>query len=392
MADIELNVLHRHCLDACIKCIAFRSRSLFAFAPKELTMDRRFRPGVVLALALLISLSVRLYGSLPAAAATSPGAMEAALLQPPPEPPSAPPPGAGSGPAQPPEPFDPPADPDTPPADEEFTPPSDEEAASPPDEEAAPPMPSYAPSQAEPLPDPAGGAGGGLGIVGEGEAVYAIAATGLMVSIDRGCGATYTEGESIGLTVTGDWEVNNFNTDWWRYMEVWGSTNGAWWHQVISGRWIEPQQSVYRNAWIAAPVGDERLYARLLDQFGNVLGEANCYYTSQEDYQPPPPTDSWIECGETLGEYVGSGQEDYWYFPGRAGRQVTITMYGDNGFDTYLELYDPNGNFLREHDDISSNNRDARIWLTLPRNGTYTIVAHGYDYRAGNYSLSVRCQ
>lgn len=69
------------------------------------------------------------------------------------------------------------------------------------------------------------------------------AVSDLRISIDRGCGATYSEGESIGFTVTGNWDVFNVNTDWWRYLEVWGSTNGALWHQVISGRWVEPGQT-----------------------------------------------------------------------------------------------------------------------------------------------------
>ena len=194
----------------------------------------------------------------------------------------------------------------------------------------------------------------------------------------------------LNLRSLGIWDVVNANTDRWRYLEVWGSTNGAWWHQVIRGKWIGPREGVYSSVWIAAPVGDERLYSRLLDQFGNVLAEANCYYTSQE--QDPQPTGSWIECGDTVSGYVGSGQEDQWYFYGTSGRRLTISMVGDFDFDTYLELYDPNNNLLREHDDISNSNKDSRIRVTLSRNGTYTIAAHGYDYREGGYSLSVRCQ
>jgi hypothetical protein len=213
---------------------------------------------------------------------------------------------------------------------------------------------------------------------------------GLTISVDQGCGATYNEGESIEFSVSGEWEVVNPNTDWWRYLEVWGSTNGAWWHQVIRGKWIGPREGAYASAWIAAPVGDERLYSRLLDQFGNVLAEANCYYTSQE--QTPPPSGSWIECGDTVSGYVGAGQEDQWSFYGYSGSRVTISMFGDSGFDTYLELYDPNNIFLGEHDDISDSNKDSKIRVTLPRSGTYTIAAHGYDYREGDYSLSVRCR
>jgi hypothetical protein len=345
-------------------------------------MDAKFRLTSVVALALLVSLSMSLYGWTPASATTIPGAVQAALMQPPPQPPSGPPPGSGSEGGEPSPPYEPPSEPDTPVLDE------DEES------ESAPAMPSVAPYQAEPLPDPSGEAVGAGPVFDDGLQAYQVqvlpTSSGLTVSVDKGCYATYDEGESIQFSVTGDWDVNNPTTDWWRYLEVWGSTNGDWWHQVVPGRWVQPRESVYRSAWIASPVGDEQIYARFLDQFGTVLAEANCYYTSQEVVQPP--SDSWIECGDTLSGYVGSGQEDYWYFPGSSGRQVTIWMYGDNGFDTYLELYDPNNTFLQSHDDISSNNKDSIIRQTLSRSGTYTISAHGYDYRAGSYSLYIRCQ
>ncbi len=349
-------------------------------------MDVKFRLTSVVALALLVSLSMSLYEWIPASATTAPGAVEAALMQPPPEPPSGPPPGSGSEGGQPSQPYEPPSDSDTPILDE------DEES------ESTPAMPSVAPYQAEPLPDPSDeSVGGGWDFEAEpsdGLQAYTVQArpaiSDLTVSVDQGCGATYDEGESIQFSVSGDWDVNNPNTDWWRYLEVWSSTNGAWWNQIIPGRWVQPRESVYRSAWIASPVGNERIYARFLDQFGTVLAEANCYYTSQEVVQPP--SGFWIECGEMVSGYVGSGEEEYWSFPGSSGSQVRIWMYGDNGFDTYLELYDPDYNFLKSNDDISSNDTDSIIRQTLSRSGTYTISAHGYKYRAGSYSLYITCQ
>jgi hypothetical protein len=345
-------------------------------------MDVKFRLGTILTLALLLFVSISPLWLMPVSAMTSEGLTQVDRMQPPPEAPSEPPPGAGPEEGPPSEPSEPPSEPYEPPSDPD-TPTSEEEAV----DEPPPPMPSYAPSQAEPLPEPSGESGGGGG-----EYYQVQAFSGLTVSVDRGCGATYNEGDSIDFSATGDWEVFDVNTDWWRYLEVWGSTNGAWWHQVISGRWVEPRDSVHRRGWIAAPVGDELLYARFLDRYGNVLAEANCYYTSQTKYDPPPPSGSWIECGDTVSGYVGPGQEEEWLFPGDARRRVTISMGGYDGFDTYLELYDPDNRFLREHDDISSSNRNSRIRVTLGYSGVYTIVAHGYDYQEGSYSLSVNCR
>ena len=73
-------------------------------------MHIRVRVATVLTLALLVSWSIALSWSMPAAASTSPVALEAARLQPPPEAPSAPPPGAGSVGEEPQEPYQPPSD------------------------------------------------------------------------------------------------------------------------------------------------------------------------------------------------------------------------------------------------------------------------------------------
>jgi hypothetical protein len=213
------------------------------------------------------------------------------------------------------------------------------------------------------------------------------------VYIDRGCGAVYAAGDSIEFSVAANWEVFNPATEYWRYLEVWGSTNGAWWHQVIRGQWIEPRDSVSRAGFVSRPVGNELIYARLLDRSGMILNESTCTFTSQEVAVGPGPAPSgWIECGETQSGYVEVGAEHSWSFSGRVGRQVTITMFGDYGFDTYLELFDPNGRLLRENDDIGGSNLNSRIRASLPRTGDYTIVAHGYEYGEGSYQLTLTCR
>lgn len=327
---------------------------------------------------------------------------------PPPEPPSEPPPGAGDS-------SSPPYTPPEPSAGEEgasepdpYVPPSGDDAApgEPEEAESPPPMPYGAPSLPA-LPDPSNVDGGNgvypaePGSAGDGQPILPLQIvpqfTGLSVYVDRGCGAVYEAGDPIEFSVAAEWQVFDPAADYWRYLEVWGSTNGAWWHQVIRGQWIEPRDSVSRAGFVGRPVGDELIYARLLDRSGMILDESTCAFTSQEvavapDPGPDPGVDGWIECGETQGGYVEAGAEHLWSFAGRRGRQVTITMIGDAGFDTYLELLDPNGRLLRENDDISGSNLSSRLRAVLPRTGDYTIAAHGYEYSEGGYSLSLTCR
>lgn len=356
------------------------------------------RPSVVLVWALVVLFAVSQLWPLAISAAPAPRELEAGLIQPPPpEPPAEPPPGSGweDGP----EPYQPPegplpeegeADPYLPPAPE----PATEETESVPGMPASPPdLPA--------LPDPSS-VDGGADADGSAEPsedlvpdamgpVYAIAAPGFDfgVLVDRGCGATYREGESIQFSVSAEWPVLDPTQDYWRYLEVWGSTNGAWWHQVIRGQWIEPKDSIVRNSYVARPVGDELLYARLLDRWGNVLDEATCEFTSEEEFAPP--VGDWIGCDEVQEAYVEAGTEHAWSFFGQTGQRITISLYGVSGFDTYLELLDPSGRLMRENDDISRSNRNSRIRMNLPRSGTYTIVAHGYNYHGGSYHLYVSC-
>jgi predicted dehydrogenase len=60
--------------------------------------------------------------------------------------------------------------------------------------------------------------------------------------------------------------------------------------------------------------------------------------------------------------------------------------------DAYLELHAPDGQILIEDDDSGSGEYDSRInRFRLPSDGTYTIVAKGFQYEGGSYRLSLSC-
>lgn len=76
-------------------------------------------------------------------------------------------------------------------------------------------------------------------------------------------------------------------------------------------------------------------------------------------------------------------------FEGVEGQQVTIDLTSTE-FDAYLMLFDPAGNKIAEDDD-GSGSSNARIVMTLPITGAYTIIVNTYKAGGiGNYRLSLR--
>lgn len=79
-------------------------------------------------------------------------------------------------------------------------------------------------------------------------------------------------------------------------------------------------------------------------------------------------------------------------YDGQAGEELTITMIGTGGLDSYLGLLDPAGNVLAEDDD-SGGGLNALITYTLPESGTYLVAATrtGIDEgtTVGPYTLTV---
>jgi hypothetical protein len=94
-----------------------------------------------------------------------------------------------------------------------------------------------------------------------------------------------------------------------------------------------------------------------------------------------------ISIGETAEHTIGTAGGDRWLFEGEEGQTVIITM--DAEFDTYLELYDEDGQLVAENDDFDGLNSQIGP-LDLPADGTYTIVARSFSGDTGSYELSVR--
>ncbi|MCL1470920.1 trypsin-like peptidase domain-containing protein [Argonema antarcticum] len=77
-------------------------------------------------------------------------------------------------------------------------------------------------------------------------------------------------------------------------------------------------------------------------------------------------------------------------FQGRAGQSVTITLESAD-FDPYLALLGPDGEKLAENNNISPNDPNSAVSVTLPRAGIYRAIVNTYQPGGrGRYLLTIR--
>ncbi len=166
--------------------------------------------------------------------------------------------------------------------------------------------------------------------------------SGLNLLINQGCQATYYVNDWIQFSVdVGDWSASY--PQQWRYLEVWGSTNGAWWHPVISGRWVQPTDSIVHSARISRPVGDELLYARLLDPQGTVVEWQTCEFTSGEAQSPVVTQDPVVTLLETGKGHAGSTVQHALVFRVKAYDPTVGTHDGHGIAHVDMEIYNWQG-------------------------------------------------
>jgi tetratricopeptide (TPR) repeat protein len=122
------------------------------------------------------------------------------------------------------------------------------------------------------------------------------------------------------------------------------------------------------------------------------------------------PVEDPAEIGTQTGSItLGTGQS--WEYVGEAGEQLVIIVEAanpagrttnseerleDDLYDTLLELYAPDGDRIAWNDDAlvvrreEAESTNSRIEVTLPEDGTYTIVVRAYgDESFGEYTLTL---
>ncbi|MGF1517388.1 MAG: pre-peptidase C-terminal domain-containing protein [Nodosilinea sp.] len=75
-------------------------------------------------------------------------------------------------------------------------------------------------------------------------------------------------------------------------------------------------------------------------------------------------------------------------FEGTAGQQLTITL-DSTDFDPVLRLLGPDEAEIAFNDDFGGS-FNSKIIVTLPEDGTYTVVARSFSDQGGDYDLVVR--
>lgn len=77
------------------------------------------------------------------------------------------------------------------------------------------------------------------------------------------------------------------------------------------------------------------------------------------------------------------------HFNGTAGQSVSITLES-NDFDSILMLINSKGERVASNDDISQNNTNSRIDITLPSTERYMLLVTSFEFEGqGDYRLAV---
>ncbi|MEG5067122.1 pre-peptidase C-terminal domain-containing protein [Microcoleus sp. B3-A4] len=83
---------------------------------------------------------------------------------------------------------------------------------------------------------------------------------------------------------------------------------------------------------------------------------------------------------------------DEYTFEGTQGQKVVVTVESTD-FDTYLAIFNSQGELLAENDDATQQNSNSELTVTLSANGRYRVIVNAYDpppKGRGKYSLTVR--
>lgn len=83
---------------------------------------------------------------------------------------------------------------------------------------------------------------------------------------------------------------------------------------------------------------------------------------------------------------------DEYTFDGTQGQTVIVAVESTE-FDTYLAIFDSKGELLAENDDVTKQNSNSELTVTLSASGRYRIIVNAYEAPPkgqGKYSLTVR--
>ena len=95
-----------------------------------------------------------------------------------------------------------------------------------------------------------------------------------------------------------------------------------------------------------------------------------------------------LEEGDRVIPEDGSFYDSY-PLEGKSGESFTISLESSQ-FDAFVALIDAKGNIVEQNDDISEEDSNSRIRVTIPEDGVYNVIVNAYDEGgAGEYVLTV---
>ena len=95
-----------------------------------------------------------------------------------------------------------------------------------------------------------------------------------------------------------------------------------------------------------------------------------------------------LEEGDRIIEEDGSFYDSY-PLEAKSGESFTIALESSE-FDAFVALIDSEGNIVEQNDDISEEDSNSRIRVTIPENGVYNVIVNAYDEGGtGQYVLTV---
>ena len=98
-----------------------------------------------------------------------------------------------------------------------------------------------------------------------------------------------------------------------------------------------------------------------------------------------------LEEGDAVHPQDGSFYDAYTFETTR-GASIVLEMHSTD-LDSYLLLNGPDGAQIAYNDDATEGDLDARIALTAPADGTYTVFANSRDAgETGAYTLTIEAR
>lgn len=98
-----------------------------------------------------------------------------------------------------------------------------------------------------------------------------------------------------------------------------------------------------------------------------------------------------LEDGDLTIPEDGSFYDSY-PIEGKSGDSITIYLESDK-FDPFVALIDDKGNIIEQNDDISEEDSNSEIEVTIPQDGSYNVIVNAYDEGGkGEYVLTLKHQ